>query len=504
MPVVETGGPLVWDNYHGTATSSLHKRFALRSGPAPIGRDNLREAAGAVQAWLVEAKAAGMTVRPVGSGWSPSGVNCCESGWMLNTRRFNRTFRVAPADVMPGIASEGLMLAQAGVLVDEINDRFENDMGRALRTTGASCGQTIAGASATGTHGSVTNFGGIQDQLRAIQIVTPSGAWWIEPAAGVMSDAFIAATGSLALRDDTAFAAAQVNVGALGVVTAVVIESVPRYLVRPIQCLRRVDQRALDWMSDGEFRRFSAAYALDRDPLFVQMIVNPYKPFARKAMLRFLYREEWRDDYPQGTAAQLGAGYDSLSMLGKLLNDFPWARGWLLQQAMRASYASGPDVNDPPVMGSWGQTTETHRPLANLFNASVTIARADLPRVFELICDVFARHGGSTVVTLRFMEKAAGLLAPARFAHNAVIDFDGPRSPRTSDAYARVVDALHKDGLSFTRHWAKSCALDAARVAHDLGDDLVAWKAVRDRLLPTEVDRRLFASKILDHLGLTV
>src|SRR3546814_7937394 len=77
------------------------------------------------------------------------------------------------------------------------------------------------------------------------------------------------------------------------------------------------------------------------------MIVNPDKPFRRPAMLRFLYREEWRPDYPRATPGELGAGYDALSLLGRFLDDYPFARGALLQFAMKRGYASGPDVDDP-------------------------------------------------------------------------------------------------------------------------------------------------------------
>src|SRR3546814_15853399 len=97
-----------------------------------------------------------------------------------------------------------------------------------------------------------------------------------------MSDAFIAATGSRPLRDDDVFAAAQLPVGALGIITALVVDSVPKFLVRPIQNLRKVDRVALDWLAPGDFRRFSATYSLDRDPDFVPMIVNPPNPLEQK------------------------------------------------------------------------------------------------------------------------------------------------------------------------------------------------------------------------------
>jgi hypothetical protein len=502
MPIVKLGDEGRWTNYHGTGTCEAATRFGLRSGDAVQGREELAIAAKAVQAWLVAAQAAGRRVRPLGAGWSPSNVNICSASWLLHTRRFNRCFRIDASDVRPGIDSGALMLVEAGALVDEVSDKLE-EQGRSLWTSGAGNGQTFAGACATGTHGSMVARGGIQDHVRAVQVVTPGGVYWVEPAAGVMSDAFVAATGSTVLRDDDLFAALQLPVGSLGIVTALVVDSVPKFLVRPIQNLRKVDCAELDWLAAGDFRRFSATYALDRDPDFVQMIVNPYKPFKRPAMLRFLYREPWRDDYPRATPGELGAGYDALSLLGRFLNDYPWARGALLQFAMKMGYASGPDIGDPPVYGSWGEGLDTHRPLADLFNASVTIDRTDLARVFEMICAVYARHGGSTVVTLRFMERAKGLLAPARFRHNAVIDFDGPRSARTADAYARVVDLLDAEGIAFTRHWAKSCRLAAARVVADYGEDFRRWRAARDRLMPDPAHRALFGSEVLDGLGLT-
>src|SRR3546814_8416596 len=123
-------------------------------------------------------------------------------------------------------------------------------------------------------------------------------------------------------------------------------------------------------------------------------------------MLRFLYCEPWRDEYPRATPGQLGAGYAALSLLGRLLDDYPWARGALLQFAMKMGFAAGPDVDDPSVYGSWGEGLDTHRPMADLFNASVTIDRADLARAFERICAVYARYGGSTVVTVRLDRKS--------------------------------------------------------------------------------------------------
>jgi hypothetical protein len=319
-----------------------------------------------------------------------------------------------------------------------------------------------------------------------------------------MRDAFIAATGSTPLRDDAAFAAAQVAMGSLGVVTAMVIETVPLYLVRPIFQVVDFSEEDLDKLARGEFRAFAAKHGVDEEPYFVMVITNPVAPFRRKAVVRLLFREDWHEGYPAATHAQLGAAYDAFSMLGWLLRNFPWARGWILQTIMKLGVGKGTSAGDPKVYGTWGETTETHRPLAELFTGSVFCERSRLPEVFDVMRRGFSGAGGSTVMTLRFLKGGPGLLSPARWEHVAGIDCDGPGGSGTERAFVTMLEALEAKDIPFTRHWGKFNRLDAARVAHDFGDDLVRWKAVRDRLLPQPAHRRLFACATLDRLGLTI
>lgn len=492
-----------WHNYHKTGTSRLLGRYALRSGDAARGREDVRQAAQAVQEWLQAAQSANVPVRPVGGAWSPSNIQTVDNGWMLNTRRFNRVFRIAADDLLePDEAkARSLMLVEGGVQIDEINDKLEQQMERSLRTSGASNGQTLPGACATGTHGSVLEASGIQEHVRAIQIVTPSGIRWIEPAAGLMSDGFIAATGATAWRDDEAFAAALMAVGALGIVTAMVIETVERYLVRPM--LKRVPfgEDDLAMLEAGDFRGFSRRHGLDEDPYFVMVVANPYKPVGGKAVVRFLYRRPYQPNYPRHEPAKLGAGYDSFTLLGWALRNFPLARGWILQLIMQLAVGKG--VTDD-VRGTWGETTETHKPLANLFTGALFFDRKDLVRAFTTVCSEFTAAGGATAVTMRFMKGGTGygLLSPPRWPDTVGIDCDGPGGDPTEAAFRSLLAALDRKGIPFTRHWGKFNDLDAARVASDFGDDLVRWKAVQDRLLPTAGDRALFAAPALRRLGL--
>lgn len=501
MPAPLRHGPRHWVNYHGTESSDVTDLVELRNSDAASGRQVLREVAGDVLRLSQEAREAGRQVRPLGAGWSPSPITVANAGWLVETRRINRCFRLGSSDVAPGCDPSRLMLVQAGATVDEVNDSAE-EMGLSLKTGGASNGQTWAGACATGTHGSVIAAGGIQDHIRALQVVTPSGVFWVEPHQPVMSADFVAATGSTIFRDDDVFAACQVAVGAMGFVTAMVIECVPIYMVRNIQKRGRITRSDITRLANGDFRSFSREHALDEDPHFVQVILNPFAPFSKDALLRLLYLRAFDPAIPPPPRPLVGAGYDALTLIGKAMAGLDLFRADVLQLAMRAGYATQRDVSDPEAVATWGNTTEPHNPIANLFNGSVTMARADLDRAFEPLIEAFLSGGGGTVVTLRFMKRSAGLLAPARFAENVVIDFDGPRSDVSHRSYRAVVTRLDAMGIRFTRHWGKTNDLDAARVASDYGDDYRRFRLAQRRLLADPGDIAVFRSDPLIHLGL--
>lgn len=501
MPAPLRHGPRLWINYHGTESAEVSDLIELCNSREAGGRETLREVAADVLKLLREACAAGQRVRPLGAGWSPSPITIVEGGWLVETRRINRCFALDGDDVAARVDASRLMLVQAGATVDEVNDCAE-ELGLSLRTGGASNGQTWAGACATGTHGSVLGAGGIQDHIRALQVVTPSGVFWVEPHQPVMSAAFVSATGSTIFRDDDVFAACQVAVGAMGFVTAMVIECVPIFMVRNIQKRARIRRSDISRLSQGDFRGFSTEHALDEDPHFLQVILNPFAPFSKDALLRLLYLRDHDPGIPPPPRPLTGAGYDALTLIGKAMAGIDLFRADILQLAMRAGYAVQRDIDDPEAVATWGNTTEPHNPIANLFNGSVTLQRSDLDRAFDPLIEAFLSGGGGTVVTLRFMKRAAGLLAPARFSDNVVIDFDGPRSDVSHRSYRAVVARLDAMGIRFTRHWGKTNDLDAARVASDYGDDYRRFRLAQRRLLADAGDIAVFRTDPLVHLGL--
>ena len=135
----------------------------------------------------------------------------------------------SPADHPPG----SLVLAQGGTTIHRLNT-FLAGIGKSLAVTGASNGSTIAGAISTGLHGSVPTLGAMQDQVRALHLVTgPNRHVWLEPASNpIVSADFASHLGAELIRDDAMFAAALVSLGSFGIIHGVVLEVVDLFWLR--------------------------------------------------------------------------------------------------------------------------------------------------------------------------------------------------------------------------------------------------------------------------------
>ncbi|MGY1823896.1 D-arabinono-1,4-lactone oxidase [Geodermatophilus sp. SYSU D00079] len=160
-----------------------------------------------VAAVLTAAAGAGRRVRPVGSSHSFSAIARPESVQVV-------------LDELCGVAvtPDGLVTVGAGTPLYRLNAELART-GWALTNLGDIDRQTVAGALATGTHGTGARFGGLATQVRAIELVTPAGEV-------LRCDA--------ATRPDV-FRAARVGLGALGVVTSVTLQAEPAFALHAVE-----------------------------------------------------------------------------------------------------------------------------------------------------------------------------------------------------------------------------------------------------------------------------
>jgi L-gulono-1,4-lactone dehydrogenase len=186
-----------WRNWAGD------QRCSPQAIERPANRDELAE--------LVAAAAGrGQCVRVAGAGHSFSDVALTD-GLLL---RLDALDRVLAAD-----RASRRVKVEAGIVLAELNRRLD-DLGLAFENLGDIDRQTLAGSISTGTHGTGERFQNISAQIEAIELVLADGR-----ALEVSAES-----------DPDAFRAARVGLGALGVIYAVTLRTVPAYT------LHRVDR----------------------------------------------------------------------------------------------------------------------------------------------------------------------------------------------------------------------------------------------------------------------
>jgi len=171
------------------------------------------------------ARDAGRVVRVAGAGHSFTDAALTD-GTLL---RLDRMRRVLEVD-----STSGLARVEAGISLNELSEALWTH-GLSLENLGDIDVQSIAGATATGTHGTGSRLRNLSAGLRELELVTGDGSLV-----------------SVSEADDPdAWRAARVSVGALGVVTAVTLQAVPAFTLEGIdatapleEVLGRVDELA--------------------------------------------------------------------------------------------------------------------------------------------------------------------------------------------------------------------------------------------------------------------
>lgn len=140
----------------------------------------------------------GVKLKAVGSGHSWSAAACTDD-WMVDLARLDRVIEVD--------RERRRVTVEAGIRLEALNEALARH-GLAMRQLGSISKQTVAGAIATGTHGTGRDFGNLATAVVALRLVTGDGrvVYMTEETHG------------------EAFRAARQSLGALGIVTRVTLQ----------------------------------------------------------------------------------------------------------------------------------------------------------------------------------------------------------------------------------------------------------------------------------------
>lgn len=197
-----------------TRPGGVWQNWGRSASVRPVRVERPRSPEG-VQRAVKAAQAQGLTVKAVGAGHSFTGI------------------AVAPGVLLELDDMQGLVSADAGSgLVTVLGGTRLHRMpgllapyGLAMQNLGDIDRQSIAGAIATGTHGTGKGFGGIATQVRGLTLVTAEGEF-------LRIDAE---------RNADMLSGAVVGLGALGIVVEVTLQCVPAFLLHAVDSRVPID-----------------------------------------------------------------------------------------------------------------------------------------------------------------------------------------------------------------------------------------------------------------------
>lgn len=199
-----------WSNWAGTVTSRPEETVLVRDLPH-------------LQLLCEESMLAGRRVKAVGAGHSFTGI--AEPTDVLV--RMDRLSGVRSVD-----ESTRRVWVHAGTPLHVLGPELQR-RGLAMTNLGDIDRQTIAGAVSTGTHGTGAGFTGLAGQLTGIELVRADGS-------------LLTVTES---QNPELLPAVALSLGALGIVTALEIQCVPKFLLHAVEAPASLDE-TLDGLTE--------------------------------------------------------------------------------------------------------------------------------------------------------------------------------------------------------------------------------------------------------------
>ncbi len=199
-----------WTNFAGDQSCTP------ASFESPADRDQVGAAIG-------RAAKVGRTVRVAGAGHSFTDAVLTD-GTLLSLERMDRVLDID--------RDSGLVRVEAGITLGALSEALW-DAGLGFANLGDIDVQSLAGAAATGTHGTGAGLGNISTGLHSMELTLADGS-------------------ALELNQETdpdAWRAARVCIGALGVITAVTLRAVPAFTLESVESTAPIES-TLDDLDD--------------------------------------------------------------------------------------------------------------------------------------------------------------------------------------------------------------------------------------------------------------
>ena len=474
--------------------------------------------------WLIQhAIDNNITLRPLGNGWSFSEVAVCQGG-LVDTRELRTFFQMGESFLSPQYLASGktaadLVFTQCGMSILQMNKELEQENGwmRSLRASGASNGQTIAGATATGTHGSAMEAGAVHDAIRGLHVITgPDKHVWLERASQpVASDEFVSWLGAELVRNDDAFNSAVVGFGSFGFIHGVLLETEPIYLLKKsVRGPVAYNQQLRDAINTWDFSSIQhlLPYPLDSPDhklYHFEVVVNPHR-FApeqedKGVYVKTIYKVPYTPDYPKPVDnSRFQYGDELLGVMQAVLDHIgkPLRQKLIppmVNKLFPLAYAAAEEMT-----GTIGEQFNNTKFRGKAASAAMAINSSDASRAIEEIVAINKKRAFAGALALRFIKGTQATLGFTHFNKTCVLEMDGVESRSSRRFFQNVWNHFEELGIPYTLHWGKiNFILDSERVLRMYGETAVnKWKGSREALLDANT-RKVFTNPFMQQCGLT-
>jgi len=499
MKVIKTGFT-TWENRHETFVEKIKDLYELGNDDSLSPLDSYNDSTKGLQQIIAQAIALKLPLRALGAGWSWMKIATADNGIMLDTKPLNMLFDISASSVNPAYTGDPgkLFFAQCGNGVWELS-RYLRPRNLSLKTSGASNGQTIAGVTATGAHGSAFDVGAVQDFVLGLHIiVSPTRHIWLERAsAPVASPAFIQSLQTELVQDDDLFYSALVSFGSFGIIHGAMIETEPLFLLECYMSRMPYDATLQKLMQTLDFSNAKLPNGNER-PYHFAVFVNPYD-VAGGAYVTTMYKRPYVAGYtpPARNLNGIGPGDDAACFIGGLTQAIPALVPVLVNKLL-----AGALTPYSKQMGTLSEIFDNTTLHGKLLSAAIGIPIAYVTQAISLLLAINKTNGPfSGLFACRFVKKSPARLAFTHFDYTCVIELDGAYSDETYAFYTAAWKAFEDAKIPFTFHWGKVNELNMTRLTTMYGDNIQTWIAARNKLLDADT-RQVFTNATLKLWGL--
>lgn len=504
-----------WTNKHENFTQDLvpDSSFKVYNPSGESRRERYHKTTKNFQ-WLIKHGIDNhIRLRAMGSGWSFTKVGVTEGG-LIDTASLNFSFLLTRKYVATNYPHqvEDLYFLQCGSIIYEINNRLATkNPARSIKASGASNGQTIAGALSTGTHGAAFEVGAIQDFVVGLHIITgPNEHVWLERASyPVAAPDFVDWLDAKIIKDDALFEAALVSFGSFGFIHGVMIETEPVFLLEehrkgdiPYNDVLKKAMTQLDFSDlnlpgagpNKELYHFEVLFNLHK---FEKN--NPNKG----AFLKYMYKKPYQLPYtPVVRDNNFTYGDDLLGIMSATLDRLGVVSDLLIPPMVNTMFGLA-FAPQPPQTGTIRELFNYTKFRGKVASAAIGIDIANAAKVVEEIIDVNKNTPFPGGLSLRYVKGTKATLGFTKFPHTCVLEIDGVDSNAARDFYEAVWNRLEDKNIPYTLHWGKiNFNLNKTRIKNMYGTANVnAWIDARNTLLSNEV-AKVFTNKFIERCGL--